>query len=301
MTTDRSREAPAAPRPQGEGYAPLCRPLPLLATLVALAILALALSACEAGSAGVTAPSIVAIGATEAPAYADANLTLYSSRTPVPFPVRKPTSAELGALKAGAAPYPHAPYLLDSDESVEVNYTITNLDNQTHDVWLLVDPWNEFVRYRPGVSVVSADQTTPNLSGIQQPFVLAPLERLQGNISAQDMSTLALKLDTAMQIMATTLPMGAAYGQSTLLNHDFDIQNAPGPADPLLASYTPKVVAGLTGFDLGLQSAEPMNVAIEATVDVVDASGAGKVVAPGSPTSALIGPPPAVLKVPGSR
>lgn len=261
---------------------------------------ALSVTGCEAaGAAQVSPPVLVAVGQSETPIYQDANLTLYESQVAVPFPIRKPTSAELSALKANVAPYPHSPYLLNTDELVEVNYTITNLDNSSHAVWLLLDPWNEFVRYKPGVTVVSADETEPNLSGMELPLILAPLERVQGNIQPQDLSNLALKLSTAMKIVQTTFTMSSPYGAGTLLNHDFNVQNVPGPNDVLLSSYTPSVVAGLTGFDLGLQSYEPVNVAVEATVTVIDNSGSGKVMTPGT-TTGLIGTPPAFLKVPGS-
>ncbi len=258
-----------------------------------------AATSCEAASdAQVTAPFAVAIGQNEMPSYSDAELTLYESQTPVPFPVKKPTAADLAALKGNASPYPRPPYLLASNETIEVNYTITNLDNESHTVWLLLDPWNEFVKYRPGVTVVSDDETEPNLSGIEQPFLIGPLQRIQGNIQASDMSILALKLDTAMKIVQSTFTMDSAYGAGTLLNHDFNTQNYPGPSDPLLAPYTPTVVAGLTGFDLGLQSYEPVNVELEVTVNVQD-TGTGKIAPPGT-TSGLIGEPPAVLTIPGA-
>ncbi len=276
-----------------------------VAAAVALtAVGAVALAAatgCEAAdSAQVTPPYVVAIAAAETPVYSDANLTIYESQIPVPFPVAKPTGAQLNALASNVAPYPREPYLLNSDETVEVNYVITNLDNQTHDVWLLVDPWNEFVEWRPGVTVISDDETEPNLSGMEIPFVLNPLQRLEGNIQSSDLNTLALKLDTAMAILNATISPMAAYPVATLLNHDFNVQNTPGPSDPLLATYTPKVVAGLTGFNLGLQSYEPLNVAIEATVTVIDNSGTGKILPPGT-TTGLIGAPPKVITVPGAK
>jgi hypothetical protein len=258
------------------------------------------LGGCEAAEdAQVTSPYAVALGVTEAASYMDAELTLYESQTPVAFPIWKPTGSQLAALKGNDPPYPHPPYLLDSDETIEVNYTITNLDNESHTVWLLLDPWNEFVKYRPGVTVVSDDETEPNLSGIEDPILLGPLQRIQGNIDSEDMSTLALKLDTAMQILQGTYTAMSAYGAGELLNHDFNTQNTPGPMDPLLAQYTPKVVAGLTGFDLGIQSYEPVNVELEVTVNVVD-TGSGKVAPPGTPRGQLIGPPPTVITVPGS-
>jgi hypothetical protein len=271
------------------------------AALLLSGAVAFAASGCESSDAAqISAPYVVAVGATEAPSYSDAELTLYESQVPVPFPVRAPTSAELSALATNVSPYPHSPYLLSSDETIEVNYTVTNLDNQSHQIWLLVDPWNEFVEYKPGVTVVSDDETEPNLSGIEQAFILGPMERQQGNIQALDMSNLALKLATAMKIMASTFTADSAYGAATLLNHDFNTQNIPGPTDDLLASYTPAVVAGLTGFNLGLQAYEPMNVSIEVTVNVIDNSSSGKILASGT-TTGLIGAPPAILTVPGSH
>jgi hypothetical protein len=269
--------------------------------LVGLALIGVGgLFACEsAEDAQVSTAHVVALGATEAPTYADANLTLYESQTPVAFPVRKPTAADMASLTGTDTPYPHPPFLLASNEVIEVNFTLTNLDKQEHAIFLLIDPWNEFVRYKPGVTVVSDDETEPNLSGIEQGYVLEPLQRVQGNITSDQMTTLALKLDTAMAIVGATISPMASFDAATLMNHDFDIQNTPGPNDPLLAQYTPKVVAGLTGFDLGLQSTEPINVAIELTINVVD-TGSGKIVPVGS-TEALIGVPPAYLKIPGSR
>jgi hypothetical protein len=262
--------------------------------VIALSLaIALTASGCEsADSAQVTPPIVLSIGATEAPVYADGTVTLYSSRLPVPFPIKRPTWQDLAALKGAVPPYPHPPYLLASDETVEVNYTVTNMDSAPRSVWVLLDPWNEFVQYRPAVA------NEPALSGFAQPVVLAPLERVQGNITPQEMTTLAVKLDTAMQISATTFGPDAAFGATTLIASDFDPQTVPGPSDPLLAAFVPTVVAGLTGFDLALEAESPMNVALEVTVTVTDASGQGKVLPPGT-TSGLIGAPPTLLQVQG--
>ena len=276
-----------------------------VAAAVALtAVGAVALAAatgCEAAdSAQVTPPYVVAIAAAETPVYYGRQSHDLRVADPRAVPGRQAhrRPAKRSSVERGAVP--REPYLLNSDETVEVNYVITNLDNQTHDVWLLVDPWNEFVEWRPGVTVISDDETEPNLSGMEIPFVLNPLQRLEGNIQSSDLNTLALKLDTAMAILNATISPMAAYPVATLLNHDFNVQNTPGPSDPLLATYTPKVVAGLTGFNLGLQSYEPLNVAIEATVTVIDNSGTGKILPPGT-TTGLIGAPPKVITVPGAK
>ena len=116
---------------------------------------------------------------------------------------------------------------------------------------MLIEPWNEFVQYRPAI------ESEPALSGFAQPVVLAPLERVQGNITPPEMSTVALRLATAMQIMATAFGPQAPYSVDTLLARDFDPQTTPGPTDPLLAAFIPTKIAGLTGFDLALEAYGP--------------------------------------------
>ncbi len=256
---------------------------------------AVATTACEsANEAQVTPPIVLAIGATEQPVYDDGTLIIYSSRLPVPLPVKQPTGKQLSALQPDAAPYTHSPYLLTSDETVEVDYTVTNLDNVAHAVWMLLEPWNEFVQYRPS----TVDE--PALAGFARPIVLAPLGRVQGNITPPQMSTVAVRLDTAMRITSATFGPDAGFGEKTLLARDFDPQVIPGPTDPLLAKFVPTVVAGLTGFDLALEAFSPMNVAIEVTITVIDASGQGKILPPGT-TRGVLGAPPTLLQVQNVR
>ena len=47
-----------------------------------------------------------------------------------------------------ADPYPRGPWLKESDLHLEIRYTLTNLDDQPHTVLMMIDPWNEFVRYK---------------------------------------------------------------------------------------------------------------------------------------------------------
>jgi hypothetical protein len=233
------------------------------------------------------------MSSTAAPYYSDPNLTIYWEQTPVSLPVRKGIGKEPNVV-----PYPSSPYLLTSDYQLQINYTVTNLDNTENALWVTMNPWNEFVRYYPGVTVVSDDETEPNLAGIQWPVLLPPLGRLQGTFTSDDMSDLATKLDIAMDIMTHTFGPNAPFSASELINHDFDVQFRVNDGDPLMQPYIPRLLAGLTGFDLGVESYSPMNVALEVEIQIVDNSN-GKLIAPGE-SGTRVGPPSVLLKIPGS-
>jgi hypothetical protein len=63
----------------------------------------------------------------------------------------------------------------------------------------------------------------------------------------------------------------------TLANHAFAVENRSFD-DPLVAPFVPQVIAGLVGFDIGLRTYEPANLAIELVVEVLDKD-SGKVLA----------------------
>jgi hypothetical protein len=252
---------------------------------------------CNSGGANQSSTPIV-LGMTDSvtPVYNTAQLTLYEVQVPVPLPVEKPTAQQEAALGGPVAPYPHEPFLLNSDISLEVHYTITNLDSQRHSVYLLLDPWNEFVRYKPGVQYVSDDETLPNLSGYENSILIDGDSRVQGTVTTDDTIAMAIGLAAAMDVMSQPANAMATYSQATLIDHIFNIQNRPISNDPLVSQYVPSVIAGLTGFDLGLRSDSPENIAIEIIVDITDLSGDRLV--PQGQTESLIGLPPAVLTPP---
>jgi hypothetical protein len=262
-------------------------------------------------------PVVVGMTSQMAPYYDDGNLTLYEVQIPVALPVRRPSGADLGAL--GATPkgtaYPRAPFLLAEDESVEIHYVLSNVDTVRRTVWLLVDPWNEFVRYSPGVTVVNDEVTTPN-EGYDLGFLVEPKSRIEGTITADDVHEIAIKLASverllaSMQMAQAAMPTqtgataqsgatDAALQTTALANHIFDVQNRSNGNDPQYTPWIPPVIAGITGFDLGLRTQDPANVAVEITVDVTDLRG-DRFVA--QDTSAdQIGIPKTVLSPPAAR
>jgi hypothetical protein len=285
-----------------------------LVRLVALSLAAfvpLAVTiACDGGSADqTTAPVVLGMTSAMAPYYSDGNTTIYESQKPVPLPVRKPTSMELSGAAPKGTPYTHAPYLLDSDESVEVHYVITNVDPVMHSVWLLIDPWNEFVRWKPGVTVVNDDVTVPN-NGYNLGFAIAPKSRVIGTITSDDFIEIATKLASTQNLLGSSFAMMQAVdggnpsytGPSVneLCNNIFDSLNRANSGDLLYKPWIPSVVAGVTGFDLGLRTFEQANVAVEISIDIVDQNG-NRFVQPDSTTDAMIGVPRKILSPPGAR
>lgn len=287
-----------------------------------LLLLAVA-GACSNNSTNqVTSPIELGMTSTMAPYYSDQELTLYEAQLPVPLPVRKPTGSELAALSKPVAgtPYPRAPFLTAEDESVEVHYTISNLDKQQHVVWLLIDPWNEFVRWNPGVTVVSDEETTPNW-GYDLPFVVPPMSRVDGTITPDDMHEIAIKLASVENLLASpqakaaaaadmpdggTAPddpnmsdNGSGFDPVAYANNIMNPQNRSNGDDPLYTPWIPAEIAGLTGFDLGIRTDEAANVAVEITMQIQDLQG-NRFVASGS-NAAQIGIPPTTLSPPGAR
>jgi hypothetical protein len=267
-------------------FAPKAAGASPLGSTLALAIVGLLAQSCAPGGSDQQTPP-TDLGMTSkltTPYYSDMNLTLYEVQTHVRLPVRRPNSADLSGLGAApkGTPYPRAPFLLASDESVEIHYTLSNLDADDHPVWVLFDPWNEFVRYNPGVTVVSDEETIPNF-GYDLEFVVPGMSRLEGDLTSDDTQEMATKLASVMNLMASPLAMAGpnnpnGYDATTIANNIFNPQNRSNSNDPLYLPWIPPVIAGLTGFDLGLRAqcdaaCTPPNIAVEITMEVQDLNG----------------------------
>ncbi len=222
-------------------------------------------------------PVVLGMTADMAPAYMSDEAEYYEVKLPVQFPVMTPTAAESAALGGGVAPFPSEPYIKKGDIDVQVTWTITNLDANTHEVNLLVDPWNEFGRYWPGQAVIDEEELLPNLSGIQSFFPLPGTDsdeesRVTGTFTLEDMQELAIDFSTVMNIIQVVPPPAddqEGTGPVNLVNHAFSFRNQSSN-DPLVDQYIPGMIAGLTGFDIGLRTASPANIALEIVVEVTD-------------------------------
>jgi hypothetical protein len=238
--------------------------------------------ACQNGSDQETLPPFVlGMQDTTAPTYDDGETQIYEVHMPVELPIRRPKDGERPS--GDVDPYPDAPFTLAKDTRITVRFTLTNLEDHPNTFELLLDPWNEFVRYEPG-AVVGDEETTPNFSGIDRFFILGPKERREGIITPDDMAELATDLATAMKIDKTPPAADSQFGGPALYNRAFNQQNRSSQPDVVLAPYIPAVVDGITGFDLGLRSyggggengngaTKAAKVAVELVVDVEDVKG----------------------------
>ncbi|AKU96605.1 hypothetical protein AKJ09_03269 [Labilithrix luteola] len=248
------------------------------------------------GDTQVMAPVVLGMLDTAGPTYDDGQVQMYQVQKSVELPMRQPTGDE--RPKGQSDPYARPPFNLASDTRITVRFTLTNLDETQHSLELLVDPWNEFVRYVPGLTTDSEDEAEPNFSGIDRFYILPPKGRIEGILTPDDMVELATDLGTAMKLQKTPPAADSAFGGPVLYNRAFNVQNRSSEPDPVLAPYIPKVVAGLVGFDLGLRTYEPAKIAVEIVVDVQDVNGE-RVVKPGD-SDKSIGRPGGTLTPPAA-
>lgn len=264
---------------------------------LALAVSGCAL-ACDDDDTRRLDPISVAMTEDFAPIYSDNELTIYETKTSVMLPIIAPRQEQLERLSSDAAdPFERLPWVDREDVRVQVTWTLSNLDADSHNVWVMVDPWNEFARYEPAVHV-SDDEAVRDFSGIDMLFALPGLDdaappRITGTFTFDDMDELAVDLATVFKILQDAAPTGEddEDPRATLVNHAFNVRDR-SHRSPLLEPYRPSVVPGLVGFDFGLRTSEPANVALEILVELRDE---GDRVAGSGERAPLLEPPAAII------
>lgn len=242
-------------------------------------------TACGTAETHHLAPELVGMTDDVPAIYDDGQTQLYEVRMPYALPLLRPTSAQVQALAhSGADVFPREPWVRVGDLAVQVTWMLVNLDRAAHNVEILIDPWNEFARYYPGLTIVDAQdgEALPNLSGIDIRRELPGLEdprgrpsRLTGTFTFADMEELAVDFATVVNIIDNVRPPSdAAEGDPRieLVNHTFHVDNRQGET-PLTDRYRPERLPALTGFDVGLRTTEPANIALEIAVELIDETG----------------------------
>lgn len=251
-----------------------------------LGALCLALTvACSDEETHRLAPQQLGMTADLTPSYDDGELQLYEVRMPVQLPIKRFSRAQRQKLSGRAPPFPRHPWITSSDVEVQVTFTLANLDPDPHDVEVLIDPWNEFGRYWPGLQVVDQQngEALPNLSGIDVRYEVPALKnkrnqssRISGTFTFDDMEELARDFATVINIIENGVGGQPAEGQDdpriAYVNHTFDVHNRQ-TRTPLTDRFRPDIIPGLVGFDVGLRTTEPANIAIEVFIELVDHGG----------------------------
>jgi hypothetical protein len=243
-------------------------------------------------------PVVLGMLETTAPTYDDGQQQIFQVGREVRLPYRQPNDDE--RPRGEQDPYSRPPFHVVSDTRVTVRYTLSNLEDRERTVELLIDPWNEFVRYVPGVATVGEDEILPNFSGIDRYVILPPKGRVEGIITPDDMVELATDLTVAMALERRPPEATGAFGGPALYNRTFNIQNRSSEPDPVLQDWMPRTranVAAVVGFDLGLRTATPAKIAVELVIDVEDLDGE-RVVMDGDDENRQVGRPGRVLTPP---
>ena len=247
----------------------------------------------------VESPTVLAMLDATGPIYDDGETQIFEVQKQVPLPFRRPEDSE--TPKGNDAPYPRPPFHTALNSKTTVRFTITNVDTVPHTMELLVDPWNEFVHYVPGLAQVRDDEVLPNISGIDRYFTIGAKQRLQGIITPDDMLELAVDLATAMNLKQRPPDPAGQFGGPVLYNRAFNVQNRSSLPDIVLGPWIPTNRAGVatvTGFDLGIRTAEKANLAVEVILDVEDDSPQGNLVIINGDEGKQLGRPGTALQPP---
>jgi hypothetical protein len=246
-----------------------------IVTMLAIVAVALMGGACVAqDEKEVLPPVVLAMTPDMPPAYDDGQEQIYQVSREVRLPYRRPNDTE--RPRGDLDPYPRRPFHIVTDTRVAVRFTLSNLDDKQHQVELLFDPWNEFVRYVPGVQQVEEDEVLPNFSGIQRTFLLPPKGRIEGILTPDDIIEMATDLTIAMALEKRPPDAMGQFGGAALYNRTFNIQNRTSEPDPVLQPWLPSAksnVAAIIGFDVGLRTPEPSKIAVELVIDIEDLHG----------------------------
>jgi hypothetical protein len=211
----------------------------------------------------------VALTMMTAPAIQGKEGALYIVETHAELPILAPSSAELAALRDGAKqykmlPFPRLPWVERGDLELQVDFTLSNLDDKPHDADVIINGANEFHEYVPGVSV-NEDAILPLHSQWERGYTLAAKSRITGTVREEEFDEAAVDLATVVN--------GAPNSDEVVY-----FQNKSG-SDPRSMMYIPPVIPGLTALRLGVRTTESMSVLLEATVRVRDVG--GKLAGPG--------------------
>jgi hypothetical protein len=221
-----------------------------------------------------------------APVFDDGETQLFEVKRGLRFPILQPDDQARAALgKEAVEPYGRTPWITNKDVKVQLTWTLSNLDDEERVVELLVDPWNEFGRYYPGMSLTNAEEQEfqPNSSGIDHYYVLSPkstgdASRRHGTFTFDDMNEMAVDFATVQAMIKNPppLPNGVETDPDMMTdplpvyaNHAFNFLNH-SYNDLLVKPYIPQVIAGLTGIDFGFRTTVKATVALDIQIEIVD-------------------------------
>ncbi|MCZ7687052.1 MAG: hypothetical protein M5U28_53230 [Sandaracinaceae bacterium] len=195
----------------------------------------------------------------------DGDVFLVEQRIEIPY--RLPTAEELAALgDVGDAQIPYAslPWLRRGDIELQIDYTISNLaTDQTVDVAVTANGFNEFHEYNPGIQIVE-NEVVPDYSGWERTIRLEPGARVSGTIRQEHFDEIAVDLATVVNGVPNANQIVHPQSHSAV--------------DPRQQMFIPDVIPGLVGVRMGLRAiaeagGAPPTLVMELTLRAFDLRG----------------------------
>jgi hypothetical protein len=198
----------------------------------------------------------VAITADTVPALSiDEEAALFIVETRAELPVRAPTAAERSALARASVPFPRLPWVARDDIAIQVDFTLTNLDAEPHNIDVILNGANEFHEYVPRV-LMDDEQAIPLHSQWERRYDLGARQRLAATVREEELDEIAVDLATVVN--------GAPNSDEIVY---FENNSA---SDQRSKPFIPKVIPGLIALRFGLRATEAVNVLLEVSVRVRD-------------------------------
>ena len=203
----------------------------------------------------------VALTADSQPAFeSEQGGALYIVETRAELPVIRPSGTELAELTRGARsyrnlPFPRLPWVERGELEIQIDFTLSNLDDQTQAVDVTVNGANEFDEYVPGVLVMEED-AVPLHAQWERRYSLAKRSRIQGTVREEDLDEAAVDLATVVN--------GAPNSDQVVY---FENKST---TDPRTQRYIPQLIPGLVALRIGLRTQAAAPLLLEASVRVRD-------------------------------
>jgi hypothetical protein len=180
---------------------------------------------------------------------------LFIVETRAELPVREPTAAERAELARASNPYPRLPWVRRDDIAIQVDFTLTNLDDAPRNIDVILNGANEFHEYVPRV-LMDEEQAIPLHAQWERRYDLGARQRLAQVVREEELDEMAVDLATVVN--------GAPNSDEIVY---FENNSA---SDPRAKPFIPKIIPGLIALRLGLRATQAANVLLEVSVRVRD-------------------------------
>lgn len=218
------------------------------------------LAACNDERHYVGDPPVLQIALTQdtPAAFAAEDTEVFVIEQRVELPILRPSDTVLADLQTAAQkfdglPFPRMPWIARDDLATSIDFTLYNLDDEPHDVSVVLNGFNEFDEYVPGIRVVD-DEVEIDFAQWERLYRLEGKQRLSRTIREEELDEAAVDLATVVN--------GAPNSNEVVYFENLSDR------DERSRKYIPDVVPGLGGFRIGMRAFGAGNVLLEATVRV---------------------------------